>query len=289
MVLPGRRIRGFIGVLSLTFMIMLPAYVTAETATNEFAMFKRTISPAWLWGENGELTIPKATPIGKYNFYAAMSGQDAGQIQGEKLYNTNTSFVFGTSDDAEIGYTKRQLYWANGDRTDLKSDVFHIKARVLNLAESFIPQLSVGVIGMSLKDNQFTSTSEILFNPFAAATINVPLFSEHHVLSITATAETLYADGESTDTFYNAGADLSLFDRKLIIAVEQQGIGKTDSKSIMNAGVKLKLWDFLSLGAGKFNMSKSAVDKTISQANSYTMFFVSLELPLGRWSKAKSE
>lgn len=286
MLLSREKCRNLLGAIFLIALIItMPGIVEAETTSEEFALFKRTISPAWQWGENGVLTIPKATSIGKYNFYAALLGQEAGEIQGEKLYNTNLTVVLGTSDDAEIGYSRRQLIWENLDRTDLDADVFYIKTRVLNLAESMIPQLSVGVIGTSLKDNQFTSTKEILFNPFAAATLSIPLFGEGSRLSVTGVAESLYTGGESTDFFYNAGADLSLFDNMLILAVEYQGIGSETTDAIMNAGVKLKLFDFLSIGAGKFNMSQSVADKSVSLENSYMMYFAAVDLAFGRWSE----
>lgn len=289
MVFFSEEIKRFAGAVVLASVIaVFPCSAGAETATSEFALFKRTISPVWQWGENGILTVPKAAPIGKYNIYVAGAGQEAGEIQGEKLYNSNASLVIGTSDDAEIGYTRRQLIWANGDRTDLESDVFHIKARVLNLADNFLPQLSVGVIGTSLRDNQYTSTKDVLFNPFVVATINVPLFSDSHRVSFTGMAESLYSSNESTETFFNAGVDIALFNNMLILAAEYQGIGKKDLDPVVNAGGKLKLLNVLSIGAGKFNMRKSAleksatVDKTTSGDNSYTMFFVSLELPLGK-------
>jgi len=279
----GETMKKLLVTLALASLIaILPGIAGAETAAGEFALFKRTNSPAWQWGENGVLTVPKANPIGKYNIYAALAGQDAGQIQGEKLYSTNASLVVGTSEDAEFGYTKRQLIWANGDRTNLESDVFHIKARVLHLADSFMPQVSVGVIGTSLKDNQFTSAKETLFNPFLAATMNIPLFSDRHRLSITGVAESLYSSGESTERFYNAGVDLSLFGNSFILAAEYQGLGSKTSDPIMNAGAKFKFFDALSIGAGKFNMRQSEIDKSVSSDNSYTMFFVSLALPLGK-------
>lgn len=279
-----------LGVISLVALfITLPSIAGAETNSSEFALFKRTMTPVWQWGENGLLTVPKAAPIGKYNFYAALSGQEAGAIQGEKLYNTNASVVLGTSDDAEIGYTRRQLIWSNGDRTDLQSDMFHIKARVLNLAENFIPQVSVGVIGTSLKENQFSNTKDILFNPFAAATINIPLFSKRHRMSITGVAETIYSAGESTSSFYDAGLDLSFFDNSLIFMVEYQGISKEAANTIMNAGAKIKLFDMLNIGGGMFNMSQSKANNSVDEKNSYAMGFVSLELPFGRWSQGKTE
>lgn len=285
-----KRSKRLLGALFISSLIaILPDIAAAETAASEFALFKRTMTPVWQWGENGILTVPKAPPIGKYNIYAALSGQEAGEIQGEKLYNTNASIVIGTSDDAEIGYTRRQLIWKNGDRTDLESDVFHIKTRVINLAEFFIPQLSVGVIGSSLRDNQFTDTKEILFNPFAAATVNIPLFSKKHRMSITGVAETLYSSGEATDAFYDAGLDISFFDNTLTFMAEYQGIDKEAADVILNAGAKLKLFDFLNIGGGMFNMSQSKKDNSVSQNNAYTMAFVSVELPLGRWNQKKGE
>ena len=274
-----------IGIAALVLLgALTPLVGSAATATADYAMFKRSIAPTYAWGENGVLTIPKAQPIGRYNLYGAASGFDAGSIQGEKVYNTKATFVLGTSEDVEIGYTKNQLIWNNGDRTDLDADVFHLKARILNLSEYFLPQISIGTVGVSMRQNQFTSSSSVLFNPFLVATSRIPLFTESAILSLTVDAEQIYLNGEATSTFYNAGIDLSLFDEVLIVAAEVQGAGKKKADPIVNVAARIKLFEVLSVGAGQYNMTKGAYDARVPGSSAYFVGFVALQLPLGDWT-----
>ena len=49
--------------------------VAAQTSDTQFALFKRTIAPVMRWGENGILTVPKATTLGRANFFIGAMGQ----------------------------------------------------------------------------------------------------------------------------------------------------------------------------------------------------------------------
>lgn len=254
----------------------------ASTTTTDYSMFKRSISPAYLWGENGVITIPKANPVGRYNLYVAAYGQEAGTIQGENLYYTRATAMLGTSEDVEIGLTRAQLLWENGDRTDIEADVFNIKARVLNLGKNYLPSVAIGTLGTSLKENRFNSGKDILLNPFISATIRIPLFTEQAVLSGTINSEWLYSNGERTQNFINIGADLSLFNDLLIIAAEQQGVGDDNNDAVLNVAAKLKLFKVVNIGVGQYN-----IEKKKSQEPNF-VGFIGISLPIGDWTNDKN-
>ncbi|MFA6366863.1 MAG: hypothetical protein WCX13_06700, partial [Candidatus Hydrogenedentales bacterium] len=155
--------------LALALLLCIGSAV-AQTENTEFALFKRTIAPVMRWGENGIMTVPKATTLGKGNFFIGAMGQEAGMLEGLKLYLTSASVMAGTSDDVEFGYTRRQLIWEDLYFSNLSMDTFHLKARFLNFADYFIPQASIGVNAVSLVDNQFSDRNDILFNPYLAVT-----------------------------------------------------------------------------------------------------------------------
>lgn len=98
-------------VLLAVAVILCIGSVAAQTGDTQFALFKRTIAPVMRWGENGILTVPKATTLGRANFFIGAMGQKAGTLQGLDLYLTSASVMAGTSDDVELGYTRRQLIW----------------------------------------------------------------------------------------------------------------------------------------------------------------------------------
>jgi hypothetical protein len=247
-----------------------------------FALFKRSISPVYHWGENGLITVPKAVTLGKGNIYLAGSVQDAGKLEGDNLYLTAATIMAGTSEDVELGYTRRQFIWDNFDKTDLEMDTFHFKARVFHMTDHYIPQLAVGIHAVSLSDNEFSSKDEILFNPYLAATIQVPLGTEKAMFSVTGVAEVLYNEGESGEAFFSAGADLVLWETLYLVA-EIQGINRDKEDHIVNFGAKLKSGWF-SLGVSLFNAleEKAAEDKGKKEDNSYWMGYAAVEIPLGK-------
>ncbi len=152
-------------ILAVLFLLRLSLLYAAEDEL-EFALFKRTVSPVMMWGENGVLTVPKATTVGKGIAYAGVFGQQAGRLNGLDLYLTSATAMIGTSSDVELGYTRRQLIWEDLYFTDMAMDTFHLKARVLDFGEDVMPSVAVGMNGVSLVDNSFTQSSDILFNPY---------------------------------------------------------------------------------------------------------------------------
>ncbi|MDD5711541.1 MAG: hypothetical protein PHY31_02150 [Smithellaceae bacterium] len=262
----------------------------AATTESDFAMFKRIISPAYKWGENGLLTVPKATTIGRYNFYLAANAQDAGKIEDRRIFLTTGSVMLGTSTDVELGYTKRTFIWDDFKRSDVDMDTAHLKARILHFSNDFIPQISVGINGASIHGNRVSNQGDILFNPYLAATINIPIVNrDYAILSATGVAEVLYNQGVSSDPFYSVGVDLILF-KHLYLVAEVQGLNLKNQRQVVNAGAKFK-YGWFSVGVGGFNLAAQKVatgEETLETENSYLMAHASFEIPLERLCERKS-
>ncbi len=271
--------------------------VAAQTGDTEFALFKRTIAPVMRWGENGILTVPKATTLGKGNFFVGAMGQQAGTIEGLDLYLTSVSLMAGTSDDVEFGYTRRQLIWEDLYFSNLSMDTFHLKARFLNFGDYLIPQAAIGVNAVSLVDNKFTDRNDILFNPYLAVTSTIPLFTSKILLSVTAVAETIMNENQLGKYQFSGGADINLFNFLYGFA-EVQGFDPNAlvAEQVVNAGLKLRLGP-LSAGIGMFNMSLTpgeggnVIDQYASSlldlANANYMATVAFDIRLGAKPKAK--
>ncbi|MHB0898477.1 MAG: hypothetical protein ACYC1A_13090 [Spirochaetales bacterium] len=281
--------------LALALLLCIGSAV-AQTAEKEFALFKRTIAPVMQWGENGIMTVPKATTLGKANFFIGAMGQQAGKIEGLGLYLTSLTLMAGTSDDVEFGYTRRQLIWEDFYFSNLSMDTFHMKARFLNIADYFIPQAAIGVNAVSLVDNKFTSRNDILFNPYLAVTSTIPIFTPKILFSVTAVAETIMNKDQLGKYQFSGGADLNLFNFLYGFA-EIQGFDPNSVKSeVLNVGVKLRL-GFLSAGLGMFNIALTPgaggniIDQYASSlldlANANYMATVAIDIRLGKKAPAK--
>ncbi|MFA5851592.1 MAG: hypothetical protein WC820_02740 [Spirochaetales bacterium] len=281
--------------LALALLLCIGSAV-AQTEDTQFALFKRTIAPVMRWGENGIMTVPKATTLGRANFFAGAMGQKAGTLQGLDLYLTSVSLMAGTSDDVEIGYTRRQLIWEDLYFSNLSMDTFHMKARFLNLTDYFIPQAALGINAVSLRDNKFTDRNSILFNPYLAVTSTIPIFTTKMLFSVTAVAETIMNQNALGSYQFSGGADLNLFNFLYGFA-EIQGFNPAATNSeVINAGAKLRL-GFLSVGVGLFNIKlvkgegATLVDQYASSildlANANYMATVALDIRLGKKAPAK--
>ncbi len=268
----------------------------AQTGDSEFALFKRTIAPVMRWGENGIMTVPKATTLGKGNFFLGAMGQKAGTIQGLDLYLTSATLMAGTSDDVELGYTRRQLIWQDLYFSNLSMDTFHMKARFLNLADYLIPQASLGINAVSLKDNKFTDRNSILFNPYLAVTSTIPIFTSKMLLSATAVAETIFNQNALGSYQFSGGVDLNLFNFLYGFAELQGFDPSSKSSEVVNAGVKVRL-SFFTFGVGLFNIKltpgegNNYVDQYASSAldlaNANYMASVAFDIRLGKRASAK--
>jgi hypothetical protein len=291
--------------LVVSGLILCAGILFAQADDNQFALFKRTIAPVMRWGENGILTVPKATTLGRANFFIGAMGQKAGVLLGDDLYLTSASAMAGTSDDVEIGYTRRQLIWYTNaenfiDRfwfSNLSMDTFHMKARFLNLADYFIPQAAIGINAVSLRDNSFTDRNSILFNPYLTVTSNIPIFTPKILLSVTAVAETIMNQDALGQYQFSGGVDLNLFNFLYGFA-EVQGFDPNAlvANQVVNAGVKLRL-GFLSAGVGLFNIKvtpgegNNIVDQYASSVfdleNASYMATVAIDIKLGGKAPAK--
>ena len=281
--------------LALALLLCIGSAV-AQTEDTQFALFKRTIAPVMRWGENGIMTVPKATTLGRANFFVGAMGQKAGTLQGLDLYLTSISLMAGTSDDVEIGYTRRQLIWEDLYFSNLSMDTFHMKARFLNLTDYFIPQAALGINAVSLRDNKFTDRNSILFNPYLAVTSTIPIFTPKMLFSVTAVAETIMNQNALGSYQFSGGADLNLFNFLYGFA-EIQGFNPAATNSeVINAGAKLRI-GFLSVGVGLFNIKlvkgegATLVDQYASSfldlANANYMATVALDIRLGKKAPAK--
>ncbi len=281
--------------LALALLLCIGSAV-AQTEDTEFALFKRTIAPVMRWGENGIMTVPKATTLGKANFFIGAMGQEAGTLEGLKLYLTSVSLMAGTSDDVEFGYTRRQLIWEDLYFSNLSMDTFHLKARFLNIADYFIPQASIGVNAVSLVDNQFSDRNDILFNPYLAVTSTIPIFTPKILFSVTAVAETIMNENQLGQYQFSGGADLNLFNFLYGFGEIQGFDPNSTSSEVLNVGVKLRL-GFLSAGIGMFNISLTPgeggnlIDQYSSSildlANANYMATVAIDIKLGKKAPAK--
>lgn len=250
----------------------------ANASADHFSRFKQTITPSYLLGVNGLVTIPTADTVGRHNAFVGATVVDAGEVAGESLYNVRASAVFGSSDDVELGYTRNTLIWDNGDRTEMDADVFHFKVRLLNLANSFIPKVAFGTLAMSVRENEFDQGSDVLFAPFVVATSRFPL-ADGHELTVTADMEWLHHGGQDSEQFFNAGIAGSFWHEKLTVVLEKQGIGRDgdDAEAVTNVAVQAKLYDMFTLGLGVYDLDR------YSDTDEGMMIKLGFSLPLGEW------
>jgi len=268
----------------------------AQTAGTEFALFKRTVAPVMRWGENGILTVPKATTLGKANFFIGAMGQQAGTLEGLDLYLTAASLMAGTSDDVEIGYTRRQLIWEDLYFSNLSMDTFHLKTRFINFGDYLIPQAALGVNMVSLVDNKFEDRNDILFAPYLAVTSTIPIFTPKILFSVTAVAETIMNENQLGTYMFSGGADINLFNFLYGFAELQGFDPNAEANEVLNVGLKLRL-GFLSAGIGLFNISVETADtedllgqyqsSILDLANANYIATVAIDIKLGKKAQAK--
>lgn len=262
--------------------IFLSVGAYAQTSSSVYSLFKRSISPSMSWGENGVMTVPKATTIGRGNVNLGLVTVDSGQIDSQKLYLTSATLMVGTSRDVELGYTKKAFIWEDGKRSNISMDTLHLKIRLLDLADYYIPQVAIGVNGASLSTNQFDTTEDFLFNPYLAVTLPMRVFTDNFIINVTGVAENVVSEGENTETFFSAGVDMQLF-KHLSLMAETQGLGNSKADPIVNLGAKATLGWF-SLGAGLFNISQAKLkDQNVnadSNQEQYWMLHANVKIPL---------
>ncbi len=278
--------------LIFTVMLLLClGQLIASTEELEFALFKRTVSPVMKWGENGVLTIPKATTIGRTNVYVGAMGQEAGMLNNLNLYLTSATLMAGSSEDVEIGYTRRQLIWEDFYFTDIAMDTFHLKTRVLDFGANLLPQVALGVNGVSLVDNAFTDKRDILFNPYIAATSKISLLGKFLEISVTGVAETITNQGEFGPMQVSLGADANLLSF-LYVFGELQGFNmEKPNQEVINIGAKARL-GWISAGVGMFNIMRekdvtediveNIMSSTFDLENANYMASVIVQVPFGK-------
>lgn len=267
--------------------LILPTVVGAETRSVEFALFKKMITPVYKFGENGIITVPKAIPTGQGNVYYAANGQEAGKIQGDQLYMVTESLMIGSSNDVELGITKREFVWETAERSDIEMDSYHFKARAFHIDDDFWPQVAIGVNAVSLKNSSPEGENETLLNPFLAVTMNIP-FADEYAMSISWVVEHVEVNGQTTQRFYSGGVDLKLADMFFFMA-EAHGLNKEDEDPMVNVGAKLK-YGWFHLGVVGFNVNQGNI---VENADEYaeeeddstdeikTMYHFAFQIPFG--------
>ncbi len=231
--------------------LILPTVVGAETRGIEFALFKKMITPVYKFGENGIITVPKAVPAGKGNVYYAANGQEAGKIQNEQLYMVTESLIIGSSNDVELGVTKREFVWDTGEKSNIDMDSYHFKARALHIDDDWWPQVAVGLNAVSLSESSPEGEDETLLNPFLAITMNIS-FADEYGMSLTGVVEHVEVNGQKTQNFYSGGIDLMLADM-FFFMLEAHGLNKEDEDPMINVGMKFK-YGWFHLGVVGFNV-----------------------------------
>ena len=267
--------------------ILATSLFAADTTSSEWELFKSTISPSMMWGEDSVMLVPKANTLGRGNLYLSTMALDAGKIQGDRLFLTTNTIMLSTSDDVELGYSRRVFVWDNLDYTNIKMDTYHLKARVFHLTDNYIPQLAVGVNLVSLYKNQFNNEKDYLYNPYATLTIRAPLGTEKAVLTITGMAEKVINEGQSSEVKFGGGVDLRFFNH-LYLMGEIVGVDKDGKNGVINAGAKFKIGWF-SIGAGIFNIGRDTIIKDSNSDDTknkrYWMANVSIDIPFGKMFK----
>ncbi len=263
-------------VFLILFLVCLGQAV-AEADELEFALFKRTVSPVMKWGENGVLTIPKATTVGRTNIYFGLLGQEAGILNNRTIYLTSATVMAGSSEDVEIGYTRRQIITDDFYFIDFAMDTFHLKARILDFGDNTIlPSVAVGMNGVSMVDNAFNNTKDILFNPYIVATSTVKVIDRFLEFSFTALAETIMTDGEFGDPQFSIGADVNLMNF-LFAFGELQGFNPEEpNREVINIGAKVRL-GWITAGLGMFNIIRDTEDDSGNLMDNYTSSTFDLE------------
>lgn len=286
------------------FLFCFTALFAADGAL-EFALFKRTVSPVMMWGENGVLTVPKATPVGRLNSYVGVFGQQAGRLNGMDLYLTSATVMAGSSADVELGYTRRQLIWEDFYFTDMSMDTIHLKTRILDFNEDVMPTVSIGMNGVSLVDNSFANESDILFNPYIVATSYIKVIPDFLEVNVTALAETIMSDGKFGVPQFSLGVDAMLMDMFYVFG-EAQGVQvdlenfdlSQSTNEMINIGAKVK-FGWVSLGVGMFNIIRGTgegddivdniANSTFDLENANYMASLVVEVPLREFIPSENQ
>lgn len=273
--------------ISLLAACLTTSLFATDTTSSEWELFKNNISPSMMWGEDSIMLVPKANTLGRGNLYLSSMVLDVGKIQNDRLFLTTNTVMLSTSDDVELGYSRRVFVWDNFDYTNIKMDTFHLKARVFHLTDNYIPQLAVGVNLVSIAANKFNKEKDYLYNPYATLTIRAPLGTEKAILSLTGMVEKVMNEGESSEPKFGGGVDLKLFNHLYFLG-EIVGIDKDGKNGVINTGAKLKIGWF-SFGAGIFNIGRDTIikenDATNTKNKRYWMANISINIPFSKFFK----
>ncbi len=269
----------------LAIIFFVSGSASAGSKEEKFSLFKRTISPIYDMGGNGLISVPKATPLDGGTLFAGVNVKEAGKVNNEDIYLVSGSLMVGLFNFLEVGYTNRHFIW-DDSYSDISMDTLSAKARVFNSNATILPDVAVGVNAVSLNGNEFEEEEDVLFNPYVAATFEFPVIENVLDISTTATAETVYNDGDSGDLFFSAGTDIKLFNF-LYLLTEFQGINKEDEDCVVNLGAKAE-FGWLSVGATIYNAIEGEIgsgDEAITEDSSHYSAYANVKIPFGKIAK----
>ena len=245
----------------ITIFLTSAAFASPTTSGLDWAFFKNYMSPAWVWGENGLITIPIADTLGQGHVALSMTGIDAGKLQGEPMAFSTVSLQVGTSTDVELGYTKKFLLY-KWLRTDIEGETFHMKVKLLDLSElnAFTPKLSLGTIAFALTNKDNYSTKDMFFNIFAVASQNIAVGRLHLGYEFGMV-------GQATSTgFFFLGADVPI--GPVSIVGEYVGSDVEGKGGVTNAGICYKPFGkTFAISAAAANLGQSSGNRYMLQTS----------------------
>ncbi|MFH1429476.1 MAG: hypothetical protein ABIH39_07005 [Candidatus Margulisiibacteriota bacterium] len=241
-----------LALLIITSTVMAASGSYSATSGLDFAMFKRYASPAYILNENGLLTIPIADTIGKGKIAVAASGINAGEIDGTGVYYSTGTIVFGTSDDVEIGISKKALVYTDDfSRTDIGGVTFHLKLRLVNLGD-FIPKVSIGMVATSLTDENEITKFNTFIDAFAVASSEVTFWGT--TFAIHGGAESGFIGDTRSELFFFAGSSISIIDF-INVAGEYVGAKETGEEGIINVTAAIRVYKGLEISLSMLDIN----------------------------------
>jgi hypothetical protein len=246
--------------LGLALLILLGTVATASAATTglDWAFFKNYMAPAWVWGQNGLITIPIAETLGKGHVALSFNGIDSGKLQDKQLVYTTASLQIGTSSDVELGYTKKFLVW-NWMRTDIEGETLHLKVKVFDVSES-APKISLGTIAFALTNKDNYSAKDMFFDVFAVLSQNLSIARIHLGYEFGMVGQA------TSKAFFFAGTDIPI--GPFSILGEYVGSDKEGQGGVSNAGLSFRaLGNNLIISAAATNIGQPAGTRYMLQSS----------------------
>ncbi|HAR63656.1 MAG: hypothetical protein DKM50_00105 [Candidatus Margulisiibacteriota bacterium] len=224
----------------------------STTSSLDWNLFKKYNSMIFIPNQNGLLTVPIATTIGKGKIAAGLSSLEAGKISDTKVYYTNAGILLGTSDDVEIGYSKKALVFSDDySRTDIEGANLYLKIKLLDWGD-VVPRIAVGLTATSLTNESDLDKYNTFMNAFAVTSIMFDLFAAR--IGLHAGLENGFMGDNQGDPFFFGGATITLFDF-INLCGEYVGANQEGEDGMVNASAGVKLFDILSINVNQLDLN----------------------------------